>query len=106
MTTNVDMVVSSLERRRRATLTEIIKDAPDLTRMQVLKALQNAARNDYAHSAGWVMEARPNGSTRRVAVYAFGPSPDEVLIHREAPRNGWKFGRVASVWDLGTGATV
>ena len=99
---NIEKAVGSVRRRGTATISNILNDHPGMTRDQAIKALQNAAHRDLVHTAGYDREISGRG-LRRVAIYAIGVKPEPSP---EAARNGWRFGRVASVWDFGQGVTV
>lgn len=103
--TNMERVTASIFRHGKANIEQVQADCPNLTRPQILKALHNASNRGYVHSAGVEMIVRADGR-RRVAVYASGQRPPSKDEGCEAPRNGWQFGRVASVWDFGQGLTV
>jgi hypothetical protein len=105
-----EMVKQAVQRRGRATISQVCQDCPEMTREQVIRALQNCAQRGVMHSSGYAMEG-----FARTGVYEIGARPaDKPRRERrpkqvaapEEPRNGWAFGRVASVWDLGSGVTA
>ena len=90
-------VMQSVTRRGYATISHVIEDYPELKRDQVMKALQNAAQKGRLRRDSFAQEQTRRG-VRRVAVYVLGVRHDD-----EEQRNGWQFGRVASVWDMAQG---
>lgn len=105
-TTNMELVTRSVFRHGKANVEQVQADCPMLTRPQILRALHNAKNRGHVHSAGLQTVLRADG-LRHVGVFAAGqqpPSKEEVAA--SDARNGWRFGRVASVWDLGQGVSV
>lgn len=104
--TNMVLVTRSVFKHGRANVEQVLSDCDGLTRTQVLKALNHAKIRGYVHSVGLETVLRDDG-LRHVAAFAAGqlpPSKEEAAA--SDARNSWKFGRVASVWDLGQGVTV
>lgn len=80
-------VMQSVVSREYATISHVIEDYPELSRDQVMKALQNAAQRGHLRRDSFAYEMTGRG-VRRVAVYA--------LPVKEAPPPR---PRVASVWE-------
>lgn len=88
--------------RGRANVEQVLAECPGLTRAQVLKALNHAKIRGWVHSIGLETVLRDDG-LRQVAAFAAGHLPSSK---DDDSRGGWRFGRVASVWDFGQGVTV
>ena len=102
----MEQVTASIFKHGRANIEQVQADCPSLNRAQILRALHNAAHRGFVYSVGLQTILRADG-LRHVAVYAAGkppPSKEEAAV--SDARNGWRFGRVASVWDFGRGVTV
>lgn len=104
--TYMEQVARVVLERGRANVEQVLGECPGLTRQQVLKALNHAKYRGYVHSIGLETVLRPDG-LREVAAFAAGQFPPNKDEGADSDaRSGWRFGRVASVWDLGQGVTV
>ena len=97
----IQAVTALIEEAGQGTVDTLLPDLPGYTRKQVMSALQNAQSNRLIHLIGKAGAAA--GRANQLATYGPGPKPGTAQMSEY--RNGWKHGRVASVWDLGQGLT-